>query len=192
MKNQITYSEAKELFDKYLQTEYLRFHSRESEVIMRALAKKIGEDEELWGITGLLHDLDLDLIDGDYRKHGFKTVDILFDEGYNLPIIDSAIISHVEGIEGNKVKRETKLDFCLSASENLTGLISAYVLMRPDKKIAGLKAKSITKKFNSKSFAAKVNRDFINDITKVTDLERSEFFQLAIDAMSEISDEINM
>lgn len=192
MKNQITYTEAKELFDKYLKTEYLRFHSRESEVIMRKLANRLGEDEEMWGITGLLHDLDLDLIDGDYRKHGFKTVDILFDEGYILPQITTAIISHVEGIEGNVVKRETKLDYCLASAENLTGLISAYVLMRPDKKIAGVKAKSIKKKFKSKSFAEKVNREFIEDITKVTDLELNDFFQLAIDAMAEIADEINM
>ncbi|MEA1985971.1 MAG: HD domain-containing protein [Candidatus Marinimicrobia bacterium] len=192
MKNQITYTEAKELFNKYLKTEYLRFHSRESEVIMRKLANRLGEDEEMWGITGLLHDLDLDLIDGDYRKHGFKTVDILFDEGYILPQITTAIISHVEGIEGNVVKRETKLDYCLASAENLTGLISAYVLMRPDKKIAGVKAKSIKKKFKSKSFAEKVNREFIEDITKVTDLELNDFFQLAIDAMAEIADEINM
>ena len=192
MKDQITYSEARLILDKYLKTEYLRFHSRESEVIMRKLAKKLGEDEEFWGITGLLHDLDLDVIDKDYSKHGYKTVEILTNEGFDIPQMFSAIISHTEGIEGNKAKRETKLDFCLSAAENLTGLISAYVILRPDKKIAGTKAKSITKKFKSKSFAASVNREFINDITKVTDLQRNEFFQLAIDAMSEIAEEINM
>ncbi|MEA3501065.1 MAG: HD domain-containing protein [Candidatus Marinimicrobia bacterium] len=192
MKNKITYSEAKLLLDKYLKTEYLRFHSRESEVIMRKLAKYLGEDEELWGITGLLHDLDIDLIDKDYSKHGYKTVEILSDEGFNIPKMFTAIISHTEGIEGNDAKRETKLDYCLAAAENLTGLIAAYVLIRPGKKIAGTKAKSITKKFKSKSFAASVNREFINDITKVTDLQRNEFFQLAIDAMSEIADEINM
>jgi len=192
LKDKITYSEAKLIFDKYLKTEYLRFHSRESEVIMRKLANKLGENEEFWGITGLLHDLDIDVINGDYSKHGYKTVEILSDEGFNVPKMFSAIISHTEGIEGNDAKRETKLDYCLTAAENLTGLISAYVLMRPDKKIAGTKAKSITKKFKSKSFAASVNREFINDITKVTDLQRNEFFQLAIDAMSEIADEINM
>ena len=192
MKDKITYLEAKLIFDKYLKTEYLRFHSRESEVIMRKLANKLGENEEFWGITGLFHDLDIDVINGDYSKHGYKTVEILSDEGFNVPKMFSAIISHTEGIEGNDAKRETKLDYCLAAAENLTGLISAYVLMRPDKKIAGTKAKSITKKFKSKSFAASVNREFIDDITKVTDLQRNEFFQLAIDAMSEIADEINM
>ncbi len=192
MKNEISYSEAKTLFDKYLKTEYLRFHSRESEVIMRKLANKLGEDEEFWGITGLLHDLDIDTIDEDYSKHGYKTVDILFNEGFNIPKMFAAIISHTEGVEGHKERRETKLDYCLAAAENLTGLISAYVLLRPGKKIAGTKAKSITKKFKSKSFAASVNREFINDITKVTDLPRNEFFQLAVDAMSEIADEIGM
>ena len=65
MKTNITYPEAKALFDKYLRTEYLRYHSRETEVIMRSLAKHLGEDEEFWGITGLLHDLDLDEIGED-------------------------------------------------------------------------------------------------------------------------------
>ncbi len=65
MKNKIEYNEALEIFNKYLKTDYLKLHSRESEVIMRKVAAHFGEDEELWGITGLLHDLDMDVINGD-------------------------------------------------------------------------------------------------------------------------------
>ncbi len=192
MKDKITYEQAKKIWGKYLRTEYLRLHTRESEVIMRKLANHFGEDEEFWGITGLLHDLDMDSINNDYSLHGKKTVEILKKEGYNIPEMFDAIIAHTEGLEESNAERKTRLDYVLAAAENITGLISAYVLVRPDKKIEGTKVKSITKKIKDKAFAASVNRQFINDIYKKTGMERSTFIQLSIDAMKEIADEIGM
>ena len=192
MKDKITYDQAKKIWNKYLKTEYLRLHTRESEVIMRKLANHFGEDEELWGITGLLHDLDMDSINKDYSLHGKKTVEILKEEGYNIPEMFDAIIAHTEGLKESDAKRKTRLDYVLAAAENITGLISAYVLVRPDKKIEGTKVKSITKKIKDKAFAASVNRKFINDINEKTGMERSIFIQLSIDAMKEIADEIGM
>ncbi len=191
MKNIITIDEAKELLEKYLKTPYLRDHCRESEVVMRALAKRVGEDEEFWGVTGLLHDLDMDIVtkEEDLNNHGKRTIEILKEEGYEIPEMFQAIRAHTEGfLEGKSSKRESKLDYALGAGETVTGLITAYVRMRPEK-FEGAKVKSLNKKFKDKSFAANVSREFINDIEKVG-LERGEFFQLALDAIKEISDEI--
>ncbi len=191
MKNSITSTEAKTIWDKYLKTEYLRLHTLESEAIMRKLAKYLGKDEDYWGITGLLHDLDMDIINGDYQQHGYKTVEILKAEGYDLPEMFNAIIAHAEGVNLGNAKRTTDFDYILSAAENITGMISAYVAVRPDKKIEGTKPSSIVKRLKTKAFAASVSREFIYDIEK-TDLKMDIFLQLSIDAMTEIADEIGM
>ena len=191
MKTEINIEEAKKIWNKYLKTPYLQFHTLESEAIMRKLAKHFGKDEEFWGITGLLHDLDMDVINGDYSLHGYKTVDLLKEDGYDIPEMFKAIISHTEGVSGNDAKRETDFEIILSAAENITGIISAYVAIRPDKKIAGTKVKSIKKKLKSRAFAASVNREFIYDIEK-TGIQLDAFLQISIDAMTEIADEIGM
>ena len=192
MKTGISYTEAKLLFDKYLKTEYLRYHSRETEVIMRSLAKHLKQDEEFWGITGLLHDLDLDEIGENIQQHGTHTIKLLKNAGYDIPELFDAILSHVEGIEGIPYKRETDFQFILAGAENITGLITAYVILRPEKKIDGVKVKSIMKKFKSPAFAAKVSRDFIRDAAKHAGMELNEFMGIAIEAMGEIADETGM
>jgi len=192
MKTTISYSEARGIFDKYLKTEYLRFHCRETEVIMRALARHLGQNEDFWGITGLLHDLDLDQIGDNMLLHGQKTVDLLKDEGYDIPELFDAILSHVEGIEGVPYKRETDFQFILAGAENITGLITAYVILRPEKKIEGVKVKSIMKKFKSPAFAAKVSREFIRDAADHANMELNEFIGISIEAMQGIADEIGM
>lgn len=192
MKTTITYEEARTLLDTYLKTEYLRFHSRESEVIMRALAKHLGQDEDFWGITGLLHDLDLDEIGENMQRHGIHTVELLKNADYDIPELFDAILSHVEGIEGVIHKRETDFHYILAGAESITGLITAYVILRPEKKIDGLKVKSIMKKFKSPSFAAKVSRDFIRDAAEHAGMELTEFIAISIEAMSTIADETGM
>lgn len=192
MKQSMNYDEALHLFNTFLKTDYLRKHSRETEVIMRKLARVLKEDETFWGITGLLHDLDMDACHGDYSKHGYKTVEILQEEGYDIPKMFNAILSHTEGLDENRPKRQALLDFCLAGAENITGIISAYVLLRPGGKLEGTKPKSIRKKLKDKSFAASVNREFIADVPHHTSLEEAEFIQLAIDAMTEIADETGM
>ncbi len=190
-KDKITNSEARQILDKYLQTEYLRLHCRETEVIMRKLAQHFGKDEDLWGITGLLHDLDLDIVKEPYHNHGKKTVEILREEGYEIPEMFDAILAHTENIPETESKRTTDFHFVLAAAENITGLISAYVLMKPDKKIAGTEIKSITKRIKEKRFAASVNREFIYDIEK-TGINLNDFIKISIDAMTEIAEEIKM
>jgi putative nucleotidyltransferase with HDIG domain len=184
---QITLEKARDLINKYLKDENNRLHSRESEVVLRAVAKHFGEDEELWAAAGLLHDLDWEQTAEDPSKHGLKTLELLKEEGFELPDdFAHAISSHNEMLTG--VKRESKLDFALAAGESITGLIYAYALMRPEK-LNGMKASSLNKKFKDRNFAAKVSREFISDIEK-TGLEKSEFFRIAIEAMQGISGEI--
>ncbi len=192
MKTKITRSEAIEIWTKYLTTPYLRLHTLESEAIMRKLAVNIGEDADYWGITGLLHDLDMDIINGNYTLHGLKTVEILRNEGYELPEMFQAITAHAEGISKSNIKRKSNFDFILAGAENLTGIISAYVAIRPDKKIAETKVKSIKKKLKSAAFAASVNRQFINDVSEKAGIKQDTFITLAIEAFEEIADEIGM
>jgi hypothetical protein len=192
MRSVITYPEALELFDKHMNTPYLRHHCRETEVIMRALAAARGEDATFWGICGLLHDLDLDDLGEDLRRHGERSVELLREAGYEIPVLFNAILAHVEGMEGSDHKRKTDLEFILAGAENITGLITAYVILKPDKKIEGTKVKSIRKKFTSPAFAAKVKRDYILDAAEHAGMELSDFIQVSITAMSSIADETGM
>jgi len=191
MKSNITKQEAINLIDKYLPTETLKFHSIETEVIMRKLAIHFHQNEDLWGITGLLHDLDLDVIKDNYVNHGITTIELLRKEGFEIPEMFEAIKSHTESIPETNAKRTEDFHFALAAAENITGLITAYVLMRPEKKLDGIEAKSIKKRLKEKRFAAGVNREFIADIEK-TGLSTDLFIELSIQAMKEIASEINM
>ncbi|MBW6457802.1 MAG: HD domain-containing protein [FCB group bacterium] len=192
MRSVITYLEALALFDKHLKTPYLRHHCRETEVIMRAVATTRDEDETFWGICGLLHDLDLDDLGDDMHRHGARTVELLREAGYEIPVLFNAILAHVEGMEGAEYKRGTDLEFILAGAENITGLITAYVILKPDKKIEGTKVKSIRKKFASPAFAAKVKREYILDAAEHAGMELDDFIHISITAMSSIADETGM
>ena len=184
---EITLEKARELVEKYLQDPNNRVHSRESEVVLRAIAKRLGQDEDVWGLAGLLHDLDWEKTSEDFPKHGVRTMEILEEEGFELPEgVAHAIGAHNESYTG--VVRESDLDFALAAGESITGLIYAYALMRPER-LNGMKAKSLKKKFKDKKFAAAVSRELIGDIEKIG-IERGEFFTIAIEAMQGIADEI--
>ncbi len=189
MKTTITQSEAEALIDKYLTSPHLKLHSIETEAVMRGLAKKLGENEELRGITWLLHDLDLDIIGQDLAQHGKKTIEILKSEGYDIQEMFDAIFSHTEWIAPGNKTRMTKFDYALAAGENITGLIYAYTLMRPDKKIEWVEVKSIKKRLKELRFAANVNRQFIADVEKAW-ITVDEFLQIAIDSMKAIADKI--
>lgn len=185
----ITLEKAREILPKYLKDQNNLTHSRESEVVMRALAKRLNEDEEKWAIAGLIHDLDWEQTQDDFEKHGHTTMHILKEEGIEIPEdMEHAIQSHNEEYTG--VSRNSIFDFALAAGESVTGLIFAYALMRPEK-LVGMKASSLNKKFKDRNFAAKVSREFIADIEKAG-IEKSEFFSIAIQAMQEISGEIGL
>lgn len=189
----ITREKAQELLDKYIKTDWIKLHSRESEVIMRDLAKKLGEDEDLWGITGLLHDLDMDLIDiANPKDHGAKTIKILKEELGNVPEeMIQAIQSHCENLGFLGVPRKSKLDYALAAAENLSGFLVACALVMPDKKITTVKPESVIKKLKKKDFAKKVSREFIYDIEKAG-VSLEELITIALKSLSDISEEIGL
>lgn len=190
----ISREKAQELLDKYVKTDWIKLHSRETEVIMRELAKISGENEELWGISGFLHDLDMDLIDvSNPKEHGSKTAEILKKEaGSDIPDeMMHAIKSHCENLGFIDVKRESKLDYALAAAENLSGFLVACALVMPDKKIASVKRDSVIKKLKKKDFARKVNRESIYDIKKAG-MNLEKLVDTALTALKEISDEIGL
>lgn len=193
----ISREQAQTVLEKYLKTDYLLLHSRESEVILRALAKELGEDEELWGITALLHDLDMDVIGLDRietaGEHAVKTCEILKQEfGDDIPEeMIHAIKAHVEDMGHAGVKRESKFDYALAAGESLSGFIVACALVQPDKKLASVKPESVIKKFKKKEFARKVPRQIIYDIEK-TGVSVERLVELALAAMQEIAGEIGL
>jgi len=161
-------------------------HMLATEAIMRALAKKLGEDEEEWGLTGLLHDIDVELVEGDMSSHSKLGADIARELGASEAMAH-AILCHNE-VHG--IPRETKLDKALFCADPLSGLITAAALVRPDK-LTGLTTKSMMKRFKEKRFAAGVNREQVAECQKIG-LELEEFITLAIEAMKGIASELEL
>jgi len=161
-------------------------HMLATEAIMRALARKLGEDENEWGITGLIHDIDMELVEGDMSSHSRLGADIAKELGASEAMIH-AILCHNEA---HGVPRETKLDKALFCADPLSGLITAAALVRPDK-LNGLTTKSVMKRFREKSFAAGVNREQVAQCQEIG-LELEEFIGLGIEAMKGIASELGL
>ena len=162
-------------------------HMLATEAIMRALAKRLGEDEEEWGLTGLLHDIDVELTQGDMHTHSKLGADLAGELGANKAVVH-AILCHNEA---HGIPRETKLDKALFCVDPLTGLITAAALVRPDKKLASLEAKSVIKKFKQKGFAAGANRQQITQCGEIG-IEFDQFIELGLTAMKGIADDLGL
>ena len=162
-------------------------HMLATEAIMRALAKRLGYDEEVWGLTGLLHDIDVELTEGDMHSHSRLGADIARELGATEEMAQ-AILCHNEA---HGVPCRTPLEKALYCTDPLTGLIVAGALVRPDKKLKGLTAQSLMKRFGEKRFAAGANREQIAKCAEVG-LELEEFIALGLDAMKGIAEEIGL
>lgn len=190
----ITKEQADKLIDEYIKEPITKLHLLESEAIMRALAKKLGEDEETWGIIGLLHDIDWDMTKNDQTNHCIKCQEILKQAGASDFLIET-IQSH--GYENEMIpelqnkKRETKIQHCLVAAETLTGLIIASALMQPDKKLVSVQLPSLKKKFKNKGFAARCNRELIRECEKAG-IPLDEFLEMGLTALQGISDKLGL
>ncbi len=176
------------LIDQYLKLDNLKKHVFATEAIMRALAKRLGHDEDLWGRTGLLHDLDYEETKDHPQRHGLVTEQILRDKGINGTIIE-AIKAH--NAEALNIERKTEMDYALTCAETITGLVVATTLVYPDKKIASVKSKSIRKRMKEKAFAQGVNRDLIRLCEKIG-IPLEEFIEISLKAMQEISPELGL
>jgi len=161
-------------------------HMLATEAIMRTLARKLGEDEEEWGITGLIHDIDVELVEGDMSSHSKLGADIARELGASETMVH-AILCHNEA---HGVPRETKLDKALFCADPLSGLITTAALVHPDK-LSGLTTKSVMKRFREKSFAAGVNREQVARCQEIG-LELEEFIGLGIEAVKGIASELQL
>ncbi len=184
----ITRDEAFALLKEYLKNEKLVSHCLASEAIMKALAEKFGQDKNMWGISGLLHDLDYELTANDPASHGQVAAEILDKKGV-APLLVDVIKKH--NAEELGLTRTTVFEHALTCAETITGLIVATTLVYPDKKIASVKPKSITKRMKTSHFARAVSRERIMECEKI-DIPLNEFVQLSLGAMSTISETIGL
>jgi len=186
-----TREEALALLHEYTDNENLRKHMYAVEAAMRAYARKYGEDEDLWGVTGLIHDFDYERFPNEARspteEHPSSGVAILREKGWPEEILH-AVMAHAEH---TGVAPETRLAQTLRAVDELTGFVIACSLVRPTG-ISDLKSKSVKKKLKDRSFAAAVNREEIAEYTAVIGEEMSEHIDFVIDAMRGIADTLEL
>jgi predicted hydrolase (HD superfamily) len=154
---------------------------------MRAYAQRRDEDEELWAITGLVHDLDYERYPDPATGHPRMALEELRRRGYPEALLD-AVAGHAEYLD---VPRTTPLAKTLFAVDELSGFVAACALVRPTG-IEGLKPKSVRKKLKQPSFAAKVDRDQIRRGVEELGVDESEHIQLVIDAMAANADELGL
>lgn len=174
-------SQAFELLKKNVKNKNLQKHCLAVEATMKHFALYFNQDEEKWGLAGLLHDLDYEKTKNDFSKHGFTSVEML--KGYNLDEeVLNAICSHSGHIE-----RVSLMDKVLFAVDSLTGLIVASALMHPEKKISALDTKFVMRRFKDKRFAAGANREQIKSCSEF-DMEPEDFISHTIKAMAGIED----
>jgi len=183
----MTREEALDSVKANVENENLLKHMLATEAIMRALARRFSEDEEEWGLTGLLHDIDAELTEGDMSSHSKLGSDLVREMGANEAMAH-AILCHNEE---HGIPLETKLDKALFCADPLTGLVTAAALVRPDKKLASVEAKSVKKRFKEKSFAAGASREQIARCSELG-LELDEFIELGLKAMQGIAADLGL
>ncbi len=158
-------------------------HARTVELVMRALARHFGEDEEIFGITGLLHDADYEMYPD---QHPQVIVDKLNEDGYTE--IAHAIAGHYTAWG---VERTSLLDKCIVAADEITGFIVAAALIRPTK-IVGMKSKSVMKKFKTSTFAASVDREECRKGAAMIDMELRALVDFIIPVLEEHKEELDL
>ncbi len=179
--------QALELFRKYNKSESLYRHALSVEAVMRYMAEKNGEDQEKWGIIGLIHDLDYEMYPA---QHCIMTEKILRENNWPEEYI-RAVISHGYGIVTD-TEPQTLLEKTLFAMDELTGLVATSALVRPSKSILDMEAKSVKKKWNDKRFAAGVDRSVIEKGAEMLGKDLTEMIHDCIMAMRRVSDEIGL
>lgn len=179
--------DAWKLLTEYTRTPALQTHALAVEAVMRRFARQNGEDEEVWGVSGLLHDLDYEQFPDEHCK---KAEEIMRERGIDETYI-RAMSCHGYGI-CTDTKPESQMEKVLFTIDELTGLIHATCLMRPSKSVLDLEVKSVKKKFKDKRFAAGVDRDIIRKGCEMLGLELDEVILQTIEGMKENAEEIGL
>ena len=182
-----TYDEALSLFKEFNRSESLLKHAYSVEGAMRYIARKLGEDEEKWGIIGLVHDLDYERFP---EEHCTKSRQILEERGWPEEYI-RAVVSHGWGICSDAEPQST-LEKTLYAVDELTGLVTAAALVRPSRSVSDMEAKSVMKKWKDKSFAAGVNRSVIEKGSEMLGVELRDLVTDTIMGMREVASKIGL
>lgn len=182
-----TRDEALALLRQYNKNEALIKHALAVEAVMRYCARQRGQDAELWGVIGLVHDLDYEQFP---EQHCHKSSEILREHGWPEEYI-RAVMSHGWGI-CTDVEPITDLEKTLYAMDELTGLVAATALVRPSKSVLDMASKSVKKKWKEKSFAAGVNREVIEKGAAMLGVDLNQLIEDAIAGMREAAEEIGL
>jgi len=182
-----TYDESLSIFKEFNQSDSLLKHAYSVEGVMRYMARKMGEDEEKWGIVGLMHDVDYERFPDQHCK---KAREILEERGWPEEYI-RAIVSHGWGICSDE-EPQSSMEKTLYAIDELTGLITAAALVRPSKSVLDMETKSVMKKWKDKSFAAGVNRPVIEQGAAMLGVELRDLVTDAIMGMREVAGKIGL
>ncbi len=183
--------EAYQLVTDWTKNQNLVKHMLAVEVIMRVLAKHFGEDEDLWGVAGLLHDADYEMFKDDAKKHPSKIFVELGSRQVDPKIIN-AIKTHAWGWQEGLPEPSTKMEWALYTCDDLSGFIIACALVRPDKKLSSLTVDSVLKKWPQKSFASGVKREHVELCQEKLGIPLPEFAHIALTAMQSISQELGL
>lgn len=182
-----TRADALQLFRKYNRSESLMKHALAVEGVMRHMARKAGEDEEKWGIIGLIHDLDYEMYP---EQHCSMTKKILEENAWPEEYI-RAVLSHGWGLASD-VEPLSLLEKTIYAMDELTGLVTTSALVRPSRSVMDLEARSVKKKWNDRRFAAGVDRSVIEKGAAMLGVSLDELITDCIMGMREVSEEIGL
>ncbi|MBM2814029.1 MAG: metal-dependent phosphorylase [Ignavibacteria bacterium] len=182
-----TRHEALELLLKYNSSQSLINHAKSVEAVMRYAARRHGDDEEKWGVIGLVHDLDYEKYP---KQHCTMTKQILTEAGWDEEYI-RAILSHGWGICSD-IEPLSLLEKTLFAIDELTGLVTACALVRPSKSVMDMEVKSVKKKWGNKQFAAGANRDVIEKGAAMLGYTIDDLIEMTINGMREVAGEIGL
>lgn len=181
--------EALSLLQEKVKAPNLIKHCLATEAVMRALARNLGEDEELWGLSGLLHDLDLEMVGNDLTRHGEVAAEILEERGFPPEGIEAVRMHNAEGL--GLGERTERFHQALAAAETVTGLIVAAALVLPSKRLSEVKAKSVRKRMKESGFARGARREVIAECEKAG-VPLDEFIELALDAMQKVAPRLRL
>jgi predicted hydrolase (HD superfamily) len=182
-----TRDEALSLLQEYNQNEALIRHALAVEAVMRFCARKRGQNEDEWGLVGLVHDLDYEKFP---ERHCHKTEEILRERSWPEEII-RAVLSHGWGI-CTDVEPKSDLEKTLYAMDELTGLVAATAIVRPSRSVLDLTVKSVKKKWKDKAFAAGVSREIITKGAAMLGVEVDQLIDDAILGMRQVADQIGL
>jgi len=184
--------QALELLHNNIKNQNLRRHCYAVEAVMRRLAKYFREDEEKWGIAGLIHDADYEKTSDDPKNKHTKEVAKWLKEMDAHTDIKKAVVSHAWGYVHGAPEPRKRMEWALYCCDDLTGLIIAVALVKPEKRMSSVSTRSVLKKWNQSGFAAGVNRKQIEECTPRLGISLEEFVTIAISAMQGISSDLGL